>query len=166
MRSPGLALLLPLFCLSCATSSAAGTAAAPTPIDETPRGVRVPGDSAPWIETTIVHANATAAAVRAPGRVTFREGATSVGAPAAGRVSKVNAKVGDRVAAGDLLLTLSSPSAAASRATLESAIAAEREAQDAVARQAKISDLGVGVASEKMAAETHLAQCAAELHRA
>ena len=97
---------------------------------------------------------AVPALVRAPGRVTFRDGAVSdVGAPVAGRVTAVAVALGQRVRRGDPLLTIASQTAAALRAEVARNEVLLRAAQAEATRQRQMVERGVGVASGLAAAE-------------
>jgi cobalt-zinc-cadmium efflux system membrane fusion protein len=105
--------------------------------------------------------------ITAPARVAFRDGAVSrVGVPAAGRVASVGVKTGDAVAAGDPLVTIASPDAAATRTALASARAALEEAQAAADREHRMMLTGVGIERERLEAEARLLEARAELDRA
>ena len=91
--------------------------------------------------------------VQAPARLAFRDGAVSqINLPIPGRVTAVHVKTGDWVKAGDPLLTLSSPEAAAARASLAAAQAEHDAAKREVARQDQMATSGVGIDSERVAA--------------
>ncbi|MFO0610561.1 MAG: efflux RND transporter periplasmic adaptor subunit [Polyangiales bacterium] len=107
---------------------------------------------------------AVPALVRAPGRVTFRDGAVSdVGAPVAGRVTAVAVALGQRVRRGDPLLTIASQTAAALRAEVARNEVLLRAAQAEAARQRQMVERGVGVASDLAAAEARAAEARALL---
>jgi cobalt-zinc-cadmium efflux system membrane fusion protein len=99
--------------------------------------------------------------------VAFRDGAVSqINLPISGRVTQVHVKTGDRVKAGDPLITLTSPDAAAARASLAADQAELDAAKKEVTRQQQMATTGVGIESEKVAAEAKLRQIEAELARA
>jgi cobalt-zinc-cadmium efflux system membrane fusion protein len=105
--------------------------------------------------------------LRAPARVAFRDGAVSqVGAPLPGRVVDVRVRTGDKVKAGDALLTLHCPEAAGARTQLVTAQAGLRAARASVERETRMLAQGVGVARDKLVAEVQLAEIEAELARA
>lgn len=132
-----------------------------------PDGVHLNPASHPYVEVEALGAKSAAGVIRAPAHVAFQDGAVAeVSPPMAGRVVTIHVKVGDTVKVGDPLVTLSSPDAAAARASLGTAIAAEREALDVVARQKQMAEQGVGVQSEKIAADARLAEAQAEVARA
>lgn len=83
------------------------------------------------------------AELKLPGRVAFAPGAeASVDAPLAGTVIRIHAGPGDRVAAGQPLVTLRSPEGAASRATVDAAVAALETAQAAERRDRTLFEQG------------------------
>jgi len=99
--------------------------------------------------------------------VEFRDGAVSrVGAPAGGRVATIVVKTGDRVRAGQPLLTIASPDAASARTALAAARAALRDAQAGLDRQQRMMKEGVGIERERLEAEYHLTAAQAEADRA
>jgi cobalt-zinc-cadmium efflux system membrane fusion protein len=105
--------------------------------------------------------------IRVPARAEFKDGAVSrVGAPAGGRVVAVAVRTGDRVRAGQALLTLASPDAASARNAQASARAALREAQASFDRQSRMMREGVGIERERLEAELRLSQAQAETDRA
>lgn len=129
--------------------------------------VRLLEASRQFVQVEPVAARENAAVLRAPARVAFRDGAVSrLGAPLAGRVERVHVRTGDRVQAGDPLVTLDCPEAASSRASLSTARAAQREARAALDRQNQMLERGVGTERERLEAERRLAEAEAELARA
>lgn len=143
------------------------TADAPAPRPAVPGRVTLPKESLAYVELSPVVQTDGALEVRAPARVEFKDGAVShVGAPAAGRVVAVKVKTGDRVRAGDPLLTIASPDAAAARNALASARSALRGAQAQADREARMMEEGVGVERERLEADLHLADAKAEVERA
>jgi membrane fusion protein, heavy metal efflux system len=162
--------LVALLVLTFACSGTSQTASAePTAEPERlPEGiVQVPEASRQFILVEQVAAQENAAVLRAPVRVTFRDGAISrLGAPLAGRVERVHVRTGDRVQAGDPLVTLDCPEAASSRAALSTARAGQREARAALDRQNRMLEQGVGTERERLEAERYLAEAEAELARA
>jgi len=141
---------------------------APPPSVTRPDGaVRLDPQSRAYVKTQRVALGAATPIVRAPARVAFREGAVSqVNMPVAGRVTAVHVKTGDRVKAGDPLLTLSSPEAAAVRAAAAAAVAEHDAAMKELARQDAMATSGVGVDSERVAAQAKVRQSEVELARA
>ena len=159
--------LIPFACDEAANTHAPDALPAVEPPSATSGVVEVPEASRPFIEVERVEARGKAAMLRAPARVAFRDGAVSrLGAPLAGRVVQVHVQTGDRVAAGDPLVTLDCPEAASSRAALSSARAAQREAEAALDRHNRMMAQGVGTERERLEAERRLAEAEAELARA
>lgn len=105
--------------------------------------------------------------VRSPARVAFKDGAMSeVDTPMPGRIIDVKVAVGDRVKKDQVLVTLTSPDAAAARAALTGAVAGMDAAQQEATRQDHMAQTGVGVESDRVAAQSRLRQAQAELERA
>jgi len=158
-----------VLCLA-ACSPAVGETVSFSPPPSTPRAdgtVRLSRESRPYVVTEKVALAAAAPVVMAPARLAFRDGAVSqVNMPVTGRITEIHVKTGDRVKAGDPLVTLSSPDAAAARAQLAAASAEHDAAAQEVARQAAMTKSGVGVDSERVAAQARLRQNEAELARA
>src|SRR4029079_11962909 len=89
--------------------------------------------------------------VRAPARIAFRDGALSqINLPVPGRVTAVHVKTGDKVKAGDPLITVTSPEAAAARASFAAAQAEAEAARKEVARQEQMATSGVGIESDRV----------------
>jgi cobalt-zinc-cadmium efflux system membrane fusion protein len=129
--------------------------------------IRLPKASLDYIRTASVEDVSAALELRVPARVEFRETALSrVGAPVAGRVVSLAVKAGDRVRAGDPLLTLASPEAAAARTALAAARAALTEAQAAADREDRMMQAGVGIERERVEAQARLSEAQAEVERA
>jgi len=129
--------------------------------------VQLSAKSRPYITLQTVAFEAAAPLVRAPARIAFRDGAVSqVNMPVPGRVTTVHVKSGDRVKAGDPLITLTSADAAAARASLAAAQAELDAAKKEVARQDQMATTGVGIDSERVSAQAKLRQIEAELARA
>lgn len=127
-------------------------------------GVEVREQSLRFIEVEEVGGRSVGAFVRAPGRVAFREGAVSeVGAPVDGRVTEVHVRVGQRVLAGEPLVSIASPSAAQVRGELARARVMVRAAEAELDRQTQLGAQGVGIESERVRAEADLAQARAVL---
>jgi len=156
------------FCAACsgaAAPPAPAERAAPAPLKE--GVVQLAEASRAFVTVTPVKADASSAALQAPARVAFRDGALSrLVAPLAGRVVSVHVRTGDRVRPGDALVTLDCPEAAAARTAVATAAAALREAQSAHAREVRMFEQGVSTERERLAAETRLAEAQAELSRA
>ncbi|HEV7557801.1 MAG TPA: efflux RND transporter periplasmic adaptor subunit [Kofleriaceae bacterium] len=140
----------------------------PPPSTTRPDGaIRVSAASRPYVTVEAVSATSSTPIVRAPARVAFRDGAVSqVNMPLTGRVTEVHVKTGDRVKTGDPLVTLTSPDAAAARAQLAAAFAEHDAAVHETMRQDTMAKSGVGVDSERVAAQSKLRQSEAELARA
>jgi membrane fusion protein, heavy metal efflux system len=164
------ACLIVLFAVAgaCSETSQTGSTEPSAEPERLPEGmVQVPEASRQFIVVEQVAAQENAAVLRAPVRVTFRDGAVSrLGAPLAGRVERVHVRTGDRVKAGDPLVTLDCPEAASSRAALSTARASQREARAALDRQNRMLEQGVGTERERLEAERQLAEAEAELARA
>ena len=128
--------------------------------------VRIPDASRQYIEVQEVSGTRTDAAISAPARVDFREGAVSqIGAPLDGRVVEVHVRVGQSVAPGDALVTLDCPEAAGMRSSVESANAALREAKAELERQQRMKQEGVGIDRDRIAAETRVSAAEADVAR-
>src|SRR5689334_4731155 len=108
--------------------------------------VRIPEVSRQFVVVEPAGSDASATTLRAPARVEFKDGAVSqLGAPLEGRVVKVHVRTGDTVRAGEPLVTLDCPEAAAVRAAVDSAGATLREAKAAVTREHRMLEEGVGI---------------------
>jgi cobalt-zinc-cadmium efflux system membrane fusion protein len=172
LRRTGLALagcsLVCALLWACTSAASEPTTFSPPPSTPRPDGtVRLQARSRPYVTTTPVVLGAASPVVRVPARVAFRDGAVSqVNMPVAGRVTAIHVKTGDRVKAGDPLVTLASPDAAAARAQAAAAIAEHDAAVAEAARQDSMAKSGVGVESERVATAARLRQTEAELARA
>jgi cobalt-zinc-cadmium efflux system membrane fusion protein len=159
-----------LIALATACSPAVGESVSFSPPTSTPRpdgAVRLSPASRPYVATEKVVLGAASPVVQAPARIAFRDGAVSqVNLPIAGRIAVIHVKTGDRVKAGDPLVTISSPDAAAARAQLAAATAEHDAAVQEVARQDTMARSGVAVETERVAAQSKLRQSEAELARA
>lgn len=155
-------------CSHVESGAQASTAApAPPPVPAEAGQITVAAESLPYIEVRPATRDARAAIVRAPGRVTFKDGGVaSVAAPIQGRVVAIHAKLGEQVKAGDPLVVLQSPDAAAARSALAAALVARAAAQAALDRQSGMLEKGVGIASDKAVAEAELAKARAEVESA
>lgn len=157
------------FLAGCTATAESKTAEfSPPPSVTRPDGaVRLDPRSHAYVKTEPVVLGASTPIVRAPARIAFREGAVSqINMPVAGRVTIVHVKTGDRVKAGDPLITLSSPDAAAARASAAAAAAEHDAASKELARQDTMAASGVGVESERVAAQAKVRQSEVELARA
>jgi len=159
--------------LLCVAAGCSGTAesqttfSAPPSVTSPDGSIQVGEKSRPYVTTRAVAFEAAAPAVRAPARLAFRDGAVSqLNLAVPGRVTAVHVKTSDHVKAGDPLITLSSPEAAAARASMAAAQADHDAAKNEVARQDQMASSGVGIASERAAAQARLRQSEAELARA
>lgn len=145
-------------------SPGAGSGAATSPADGV---VQIPPASRQYITVEAVDSQTSNAVVQAPGRVAFRDKAiSSVGAPIPGRILQTHVQAGDRVRAGNPLVTLSSPGAAAARAELAHARVEMQSAKELVKRQSDMLQQGVGLEFEKFEADMRLKGAQAELERA
>lgn len=133
-----------------------------------PEGVvRISDASKPFVVAEPAASDATDGTLRAPARVEFKDGAVSqLGAPLEGRVVNVHVHTGDRVRPGDPLVTLDCPTAAETRAAVDSTAASLREARAALDRERRMLDEGVGIERDRLAAETRVAELEAERARA
>jgi len=142
------------------------TELAETPATETGH-VSLRGPSREFIEVETIAAGAEALELRLPARVVFREEALArIGAPVSGRVMEVHVGVGDHVVAGQALITLRSPEAAASRASLASGTASLNAARRAVERVHRMMSDGVGTERELVETEARVAELEADVARA
>lgn len=138
-----------------------------TSVTNADKTVSIGEKSKPYISVQTVAFEASAPVVRAPAKVAFRDGAVSqINLPVPGRVTAVHVKTGDKVKAGDPLITVTSPEAAAARASFAAAQAEADAARKEVARQDQMATTGVGIDSERVAAQAKLRQVEAELARA
>ncbi len=129
--------------------------------------VRLPKASLRYLRVETVRSADETFELRVPARAEFRDGAVSrVGAPAGGRIIAISVKSGDRVRAGQPLLTIASPDAAAARNALAAARAALRDAQAGLTRQQRMMQEGVGIERERLEAEFRLTSAQAEADRA
>lgn len=101
------------------------------------------------------------------GHITYDEDATSrITAPIAGRVVQINAQVGDRVKAGQPLLTLDAPDFAQASADVRKAEADVHLKQSAFERAKTLFDGGVLAGKDFEAAKADIQQAKIELERA
>lgn len=139
-------------------------AAAQAPLPE--GTVRLGEASLPFITVDQVSGAAADGVVEAPAHVEFRDDAVSqVGAPLDGRVVTVHVVLGQRVKAGDPLVTLECPEALTLRSASPVAAAALREARIELERQHRMLKEGVGVERDVVTAETRVATTEAEAAR-
>jgi len=128
--------------------------------------VRIKPESQPYVGVEEVAANQTDSTLSVPAHVEFGDGAVSqVGAPLDGRILRVHVIVGQKVHAGDPLLTLDCPDATGSRAAALVADASLREANLELERQRRMQKEGVGIERDLVAAETKVAAAEAEVKR-
>lgn len=175
------AFLIPLFGFLVATGctssddrnappeTAPGRAAPNEPAStaSTPSSFRVRQESRAFLSVESAQVLQPAEAIRAPGRVEFRQQAVSgVGTPMAGRIAAVRVQAGSKVRAGDVLFLLHSPDAATARAALSTARAGLKAAEETARRQALMLARGVGLELEKLEADRQLAEAKAEFDRA
>jgi cobalt-zinc-cadmium efflux system membrane fusion protein len=158
-----------LACIAACSSTAESQPAfmPATSVANNDQSVSISEKSRPYVATQVVALEASAPVVRAPAKVAFRDGAVSqINLPVPGRVTAVHVKTGDKVKAGDPLITVTSPEAAAARASFAAAQAEADAARKEVARQDQMATSGVGIDSERVAAQAKLRQVEAELARA
>jgi cobalt-zinc-cadmium efflux system membrane fusion protein len=128
--------------------------------------VQIQEASRQFLDVEELSALTSGATVTAPAKVDFRDGAVSqVGPPLDGRVTTVHALVGQRVHAGDPLLTLDCPEAADRRAAATVAQTSLRESRLELERQHRMQEEGVGIERDLVAAETKVSAGEAELSR-
>jgi len=135
-------------------------------IPDKQKAISIPIESRPYLTVATVNTETFAATVHAPARVEFRAKALSaVGAVVAGRLTKVNVQVGDRVRAGMPMATLESPEVAQTRSDTIRARAELERAQDRAKRQAIMQRSGVGLEIERAEADVQLRQALADYER-
>lgn len=129
--------------------------------------VQIQEASRQFIGVEAVGAGEADGVIKAPARVAFRDGALSqLGAPLAGRIVHVHVNTGDAVKAGDPLVTLDCPDAAAARTASAAAEARLKEARTALERARRMLDQGVGTEREVIEATTRFSEAQAEHARA
>lgn len=129
--------------------------------------VRLPAASRNYVKVQAVALEPEHAAIRAPARVAFRDGAVSrVGAPIPGRVMKLHVEVGEKIKTGDALVTIASPEASGFHMDLSRARIEVQTARDQLDRQTEMSKKGVGREYERVLAEHQLAEAQASLRHA
>lgn len=169
--------IVALFAVACSRHTAsvplmaadAGPVAAAAPNGPPPGDglIHVPAASLAYLTVEPVTVGDGHVTVHAPGKIAFRDGAlASVGPPVGGRVAVVHVQVGDRVAQGDTLVTLTSPGAAKARAELARAQVAMAAADDHLRRETEMVARGIGLEVERVDAKTKHDQAVAELARA
>jgi cobalt-zinc-cadmium efflux system membrane fusion protein len=130
-------------------------AAASQPLQ--PGQVRVEPGSLKFLQTQVAGAQGGSQTVWMPARVAFRtEQVSEVVSPVSGRVTQLQAQIGDMVKAGAPLATLSSPDASRIRADYSNAQVELKVAQAEAQRQHLMFDKGVGVEVDLQLAEAKL----------
>ncbi len=154
--------------IGCSSSGAANLPKGEIGPTATEDGVVVlPENSLRFLKIEEVTPQVGNAILRVPTRVAFRDGAVSrIGAPLPGRVERIHVRTGDHVEAGDPVLTLNCPDAAAIRAALATARAREKEAKEELKRTERMLEQGVGTERERRVAKTALLAARAETARA
>jgi cobalt-zinc-cadmium efflux system membrane fusion protein len=161
------AVLLAVAAGCSSTAESQPSFSAPPSVANSDKSVSVSEQSRAYISVQTVAFEADAPVVRAPAKLAFRDGAVSqINLPVPGRVTAVHVKTGDKVKAGDPLITLTSPEAAAARAAFAAAQAEHDAARKELARQEQMATSGVGIESDHVSAEAKLRQSDAELARA
>ncbi|POZ51286.1 efflux RND transporter periplasmic adaptor subunit [Methylovulum psychrotolerans] len=128
--------------------------------------ITIPIGSRPYITVMGINLQISNATVQAPAQVAFRaKGLSAVGAVVAGRLTRVNVQVGDRVKAGMPMATLESPEVAQTRSDTIRARAELERAQDRAKRQAVMQRSGVGLEIERAEADVQLRQARADYER-
>lgn len=134
-------------------------------VDETT--LKLAKSSRDYIKVEELSAQVSSAALRAPARVDFKDGATAqISSPLEGRITKVHVREGQKVEANDPVLTVHSPEASSMRAEIARLQIPLKNAKAEVARQERLTERQVGVQSELLAAEMQLAEVEDELKRA
>jgi cobalt-zinc-cadmium efflux system membrane fusion protein len=120
--------------------------------------------SRPYVSTIPVDDAVARLPLELPGRIELVESSRSeVHAPAGGRIVDVIARPGATVRAGAPLVIVESPEAAEARAHLARAEALDVAARAEAERQARLAEQGVGLASERLAADAAAAEAVASL---
>ncbi|WP_254899359.1 efflux RND transporter periplasmic adaptor subunit [Methylomagnum ishizawai] len=131
------------------------------------RVVKLRAESLGYIKVQAISPQASAGVVTAPGRVDFRAKAISTaGTVVAGRIGKIHVQIGDRVKAGDPLVTLASAEAAQMRSDFARAKVELARAEYRYQRQEEMKRSGVGLEIERMEAEAQLNEDRADYERA
>jgi len=127
----------------------------------------LPAERRPYVETSVATMEPEHATIRAPARVAFRSGALSrVSSPIAGRVVKLHVEVGDKVKAGDPLVTIASPAASELQMELARARIEVSSEREQLARQEEMSRNGVGREYERVLAGHRVSEAEALLRHA
>lgn len=173
--------LLPLLAVlgtACATTLGcdASNAAAPTPAPHAAGKIsnksndgliHIDPGSRPYVDVKPVVMEPEHAAIRAPARVSFRDGAVSkVGAPIPGRVMKLHVEAGQRVKVNDPLVTIASPEASGFHMDLQRARIELQTARDQLNRQTEMVKKGVGREYERVLAQHAVEEAQAKLRHA
>lgn len=165
--------LLLLFILACGASNATRPAAAPHEPPPAALGaaadhlIHLAAGSLPYVDVQAVVMEPEHAAIRAPARVAFRDGAVSkVGAPIPGRIMKLHVEAGTKIKVGDPLVTIASPEASGFHMDLQRARIELQTARDQYNRQTEMVKKGVGREYEKVLAEHAVAEAQAKLRHA
>lgn len=128
--------------LGCREGDERPAESAASPADSQPGSIRLSAQQVEhggvrWAPVTLI---AVGSLLEVPGQlVPHLDGTARLGAPAEGRILQVHVRIGDRVRAGDPLVTLQSQAASTARAEYDKAIAAlnSQRAQAAFARTAR-----------------------------
>lgn len=132
-----------------------------------PGKVKLSGGSTAYVKVEPVIMEPEHAIVRAPARISFRDGAVSkVGAPIPGRIMELHVEAGDRVKVGDPLVTIASPEASGFHKDLARTRIELQTARATLARQEQMLKSGVGREYEKVQAAQQVAELEAELRHA
>jgi cobalt-zinc-cadmium efflux system membrane fusion protein len=130
------------------------------------RSVFLRPESRAYIDVQPIRPEAVAGTVTAPARVDFRAKAiSSAGTVVAGRVSKIHVQIGDRVKAGQPLVTLASAEAAQMRSDFARAKVELAQSEYRYQRQEQMRRAGVGLEIERMDAEAKLKEDRADFER-
>ncbi len=171
---PLLALISLTFLAACGTESNAANTSQPNPETSTQTVKRInettlqlAETSRPYVHVETLDAHPSTTALRAPARVEFKDGAIAhISSPLEGRITKVHVLQGQTVQANEPILTVHSPEASTIRAEIARLQIPRKSAQTELARQQRLTDREVGVQSELLAAEMHLAEIENDLKRA
>lgn len=126
--------------------------------------VEVPARSEPYLVVERLGDEGRTVSLQAPGWLEFRAASVfRAVAPIGGRVIDLHVRTGDRVDAGDPLLTLQGPEIVQLGADRDRAAIALEAARTEWERQSRMVERGIGVESEKYAAGIRLAEAEAAL---